>query len=355
MKYSVIKHNKNGRYRRTYDGYLDHHWLNVLDKQCEYTDNHEDADFSILPIVWEPEYEYDEKLNKIKFNNIVMLDFLEFGCGTWPDPRYYTSHSIFGYKFDMYDGFMNREVQYKSLHDNINLHLSEHVSVYFKRELSKLLDMTDISVPVLPVDFINTFNSYEPVTENEFWERGLDLLYIWGRSSQDRVKMYAKIFGEMDRYGHNMYSSEKQYEEGVIKDKRDSGILLLHKEWFERCNFMKYQSNSRCVIDLYGAGMKCFRTIESTINSISFKQDLSNLKHAYDWIDGENCIFLKNHNESNVLDVNESSNIIHHYIRGNGKDDLYQIYLKSCDINLKYRNDTYLSNYFIPNIIDNLK
>ena len=73
QKYSVIKHNKNGKYRRTYDGYLDHRWFSMLDNLCEYTENHEEADFSILPIVWEPEYEYDEQLNKIDDQIIKLI------------------------------------------------------------------------------------------------------------------------------------------------------------------------------------------------------------------------------------------------------------------------------------------
>jgi hypothetical protein len=355
MKYSVIKHNKNENYNICYDGYLEHHWFNPLNKFLEFTNNHEDADFSILPIVWEPNYEYDLNLNKIKFKNIIILDFIELGSGTWADKRYQEFYSFFGIKYQPYDGFFDRETNYLNLHNNLNLYLKDKIKIYFKRELSNLLDLSTLDTKILPADFINTYDEYTPLTEEEFWNRGLDLLYIWGRSSQDRVKLYGNILIQMDRFGHNMFTSEKQYEEELMKNKRNHAIALFHREWYERVDYMKYQSNARTVIDLYGAGMKCFRTIESTINSVSFKQDNSFLKHAYPWMDGENCIMLPNKIDSNNLDELKSCDVIWNYIRGAGKNDLYKIYLKSCETNIKYRNVKYLNDYFLNNIIKELK
>jgi hypothetical protein len=355
MKFSVIKHNKNGNYQDCYDGYLNVHWFSPLTNTLQFTRNHDEADFTILPIVWEPNYEYDTSINSINFKNLIILDFFEFGCGTWSDKRYQQFYSFFGMKHEPYDGFFEREKQFLQLHENLRNALRDKIRVYFKRELSNLLDLSQVGTKVLSADFINTYEEYTPCTEEQFWQRGLDLLYIWGRSSQDRVRFYGTLFAQMDRFGHNMYTSEKQYEEELIKNKRDNAISLFHKEWYERVEFRKYQNNSRAVIDLYGAGMKCFRTIESTINSISFKQDLSFLKHAYPWIHNENCIMFENKENSNNLDEHKACDTLWHYIRGDGKLDLYKIYLKSCETNLKYRNVTYLNDYFIPNIVSELK
>jgi hypothetical protein len=355
MKFSIIKHNKHGSYTESFDGYINAHWFGELKRHLTYTPNHEDADFSIFPIVWEPDYEYDTRLNRVNFNNIVVLDFTEFGCGTWPDIRYTTEfNSLFGVRFTPYDGLFEREPQFRVLHENMGGALRDKIRLYFKRELPIKINVCDLDIPILPADFINTYDGYTPSTEDQFWDRGMDLLYIWGRSSQDRVRLHSSIFGQMDRFGHNMYTSEKQYDEELIKNGRDNAISLFHKEWYERCDFMKYQSNSRCVIDLYGAGMKCFRTIESTINAVSFKQDMTVLSHAYPWIDGENCIMFANKQGSNTLDVSAACDTLWHYIRGEGKQDLYQIYLKSCEINLKYRNVNYIPQYVIPNIKSNL-
>lgn len=222
MKYSVLKHNKNGNYQDCYDGYLNAHWFSVLANMMEFTHNHEEADFTILPIVWEPNYEYDESINSINFKNLIILDFMEVGCGTWPDKRYQQNfYSFFGLKHEPYDGFFERDKQFLRLHENLNVVLKDKIRIYFKRELSNLLDLSNLGVKVLPADFINTYKEYTPCTEDEFWKRGLDILYIWGRSSQDRVKLYGMLFAQMDRFGHNMYSSEKQYDEELIKNKRD--------------------------------------------------------------------------------------------------------------------------------------
>lgn len=356
MKFSILKHNKNGDYQDCYDGYLNTHWFSALINMMEFTRNHSEADFTILPILWEPNYEYDETINSINFKNIVILDFLEFGCGTWNDKRYQEKfYSFFGFVHEPYNGFFEKEKQFLKLHENLRDILKDKIRIYFKRELSNLLDLTNLGVKVLPADFINTYEEYTPCTEEQFWKRGLDILYIWGRSSQDRVRLHGTLFSQMDRFGHNMYSSEKQYDEELIKNKRDNAIALFHKEWYERLDFRKYQKNSRTVIDLYGAGMKCFRTVESTIDSVSFKQDLSFLSHAYPWIHGENCIMFKNRDESNNLDEYKACDTLWHYIRGKGKKELYNIYLKNCETNLNYINVNYLNNYFIPNINSSLK
>jgi hypothetical protein len=355
VKFSVLKHNKNGSYKYSYDCYLNVHWFSTLSNTIEFTTDHEEADFTILPIIWEPNYEYDTSINSKKFKNLIILDFLEFGCGTWIDKRYQQFYSFFGLKYEPYDGFFEREKQFLELHKNLYNSLKDKIRIYFKRELSSLLDLTSLGVKILPVDFINNYDEYTPCTEEQFWQRGLDLLYIWGRSSQDRVRLHGTLFSQMDRFGHNMFSSEKQYEEELIKNKRNYAIALFHKEWHERVDFRKYQNNSRTVIDLYGAGLKCFRTVESTIDAVSFKQNLSFLLHAYPWIHNENCIMLENCKDSNSLDEFKACDVIWHYIRGEGKRDLYRLYLKSCETNLKYRDATYLKNYFVPNIISELR
>jgi hypothetical protein len=356
MKFSIIKHNKNANYKYCYDAYLNDVWFNELRRSFQLVDDHETADFSILPIVWEHNYEYDTSINDVKFKNIIILDFIEFGAGLWSDKRYQTElYCFFGFQYNSYNNFLEQNKELFNLHNNLNTHLKDKVRVYFKRELSNHLDISKIETKVLPADYTNVFDQYDLCSETDFWKRGLDVLYIWGRSSQDRVRLHGTLYSQMDRFGHAMFSSTEQYEELFIKNKGDHGIVLLNKEPFERVDFRKYQKNSRGVIDLYGAGLKCFRTIESTINSMSFKQDLSFLSHAYPWIHGENCVMFQNKEGSNNLDEYKACDTLWHYIRGPGKNDLYKIYLKSCETNLKYRNVTYLKDYFIKNIESELK
>ena len=64
---------------------------------------------------------------------------------------------------------------------------------------------------------------------------------------------------------------------------------------------------------------------------------------------------FQNKEGSNNLDEFKACDTLWHYIRGPGKNDLYKIYLKSCETNLKYRNVTYLKDYFIKNIESELK
>ena len=139
MKFSVIKHNKNGNYKDCYDGYINEHWFNCLAQSIKYTTNHEEADFTILPIVWEPNYEYDETINVINFKNLIILDFMEFGCGTWFDKRYQQNfYSFFGLKVESYDNFFDRENRYLKLHENLSNILKDKIRIYFNNLLRVL-------------------------------------------------------------------------------------------------------------------------------------------------------------------------------------------------------------------------
>ena len=360
MKFSIIKHNKNGQYdgRPVFDGYMNDHWIKPLTNTFTLVENHDEADFTILPIVWERDYEYDESLNFKNFKNIIILDFYEYGCGAWVHKSYDTSYNLFGFNhflnFD--ETFFERDQEIQKLHNGIFNHLQQSVRVYFKRELSSLLDYSSMGVKVLPADFINDIPIFDPKSEDDFWkEKTIDLLYIWGRSSTCRARLHGALWQEIDVFGHNFFDSLDQYEFEHVNDKRERSIVLLHREHYERVPYMDFQFKAKCVIDMYGAGKKCFRTIESSIDTISIKQDPSAQAHRYPWVDGENCITIPNEEDTNKLDVSKSVEKIISYIRRGQQHELYNIYVNSVATSHKYNQDIYMKDYVIPEIQNSLK
>jgi len=353
MKFSIIDHNKLGH---SVDGYTNETWVRGLKNIIEYTPNHEEADFSLLFLFYPGEkYEYNHDLDKVKFNNIIIVDYMEFDWDILYNKDYKNCYSIYGYNHTLdviKPGFWERDrvLFCKKIHDKIQNVLKPYIRLYFKREMSSYLDYTNIGVDVLPCDYLNYLKDFEILNKDDFYnKKTVDLLYIWGRSSQDRVKMHATFMLEMDRWGHNMYFSEKQFENIHLKNNNSRAIVTIQGEWFERINYMYYQNFSQCVLDMYGAGMKCFRNIESSFGAVSIKQDPSVLIHKYPWIDGVNCVTLPT-KEDNRIDIHNSFNKIWEYIRGDKRDDLYNIYLNSIETGRKYETMTYITNYLLPEI-----
>jgi hypothetical protein len=116
---------------------------------------------------------------------------------------------------------------------------------------------------------------------------------------------------------------------------------------------MALQKKSQAVIDLYGCGLKCFRNVESTRNCLSIKQDPSRLLFTYPWIDGINCITLPNLPDTNLLDHKKAFEIVYDY-RYKKHDLLYDIYVKSMEMNQLYSPKNYVPNHIMKHINENL-
>lgn len=250
---------------------------------------------------------------------------------------------FFGFKLEPYDNFKTREPEQYKLHLNIQEFLKHKVRLYFKRELPALCDTSSLGIPVLPADYTNVIKPYTINSKEEFLNRDIDLFTAFG-----------KILQEIEAFGHNMFTSEKQHDIEIINNKRKQAILLIHNEWFERTELDKYTNNTKTMLDLYGSGMKCFRNIESSSNTVSFKQDPNVLIHTYPWTDGFNCVTLPN-KQTNLLDVDASCSKILEYLRGDKQELLYDIYLNSTETNSKYEIKKYIKDHVIHNIKLHLK
>ena len=359
MKFSVIVHNKVNKNIHPdglpVDGYLKDTWINGLKRICTYTENHEEADFSLFFIYYPGvDYEYDDTLDKVKFNNIIVVDYIEFGDGITFKKDYKNCYSIYGFKHDLEKIQPNYWEVNKSfcakIHEKLQSVLKPYIRLYYKREMISDLDYSKIGVDVLPCDYINYISDFKVYNRDDFYnKKTVDLLYIWGRSGIDRVKMHGRIMYEMDKWGHSMFFTEKQFQHYHLGNNSTRTMLLFGFEGFERVDWIYYQNLSQCVLDMFGSGMKCFRNVESSFGAVSIKQDPTVLVHKYPWVDGVNCVSLPI-KEDNHIDIDNALEKIWDYIRGDKRDDLYNIYLNSIETGRKYDTMVYLTNYVLPEI-----
>jgi hypothetical protein len=141
-----------------------------------------------------------------------------------------------------------------------------------------------------------------------------------------------------------------------LESNKDNFILSVNHDWYERVStdeLMMMQRNSTVVLDLYGCGLKCFRNVECTSNSLSFKQDPSALIFTYPWVDGDNCVVLPNKDNTTDLDLDASIDILLSY-RHENRGKLYEMYLNSIKTNHLYAPKNYVPSHIMKNIIESL-
>ena len=282
---------------------------------------------------------------------IVIFDYIEYGSPSIFSNEYLHSYDILGYNssgkllkqmLDAYGQEGQKIINYFNQFSELEL-----IFCYFKRELSSVLDLSKSSFPIYAADFINyAYDVYNTSEEMEFSNRFIDLFFSWGLSSIDRPKLHGKILQNIEKFG-NISLSQKHLEHN-IKNNVKNLVFLCRSEWFERIDYKTYIPHCKSSVDLYGAGMKCFRNFESALDSVSFKQDPSLLIHAYPWINGKNCVYLPN-KSNNQLDIDMACDIIYDYTKIN-QGKLYEIYKESKITAELYVNENYTKNYIYPKI-----
>ena len=332
------------------EGFFKHTIYNLMEQTHRFVGSPEEADVVMFFYCYYNDYTFDgdmAKRIKIKGSPIVVFDYIENGSTCVHREDYLYKYQILGYKYECYDSNPLTS-EYQKMADYFT-EFQPQIKLYFKREMSSHLDFTQSPFKIIPIEYPINFDHYLDAAEEDYYKRPHDLYFNYGLSNGDRFRMHGKLLLEADRIGHNIIQTEK-LEEFFLQDSRRGNIVIFHREWMERVDFKKKNSLAKTTLDLYGAGMKCFRSTEGTIDTLAFKQNPSLLQYSYPWVDGENCIYLPV-GDNNKLDVNGSFEVIYDYLRGDKQNKLYKIYLKSTENNRLYRSQNYIPDYILKNII----
>jgi hypothetical protein len=206
---------------------------------------------------------------------------------------------------------------------------------------------------VLPLEFINDLYdlNHKIDSPDEYFNRPVLYNFLWGYSNVSRPILQGEMMKRFRDFHCDLALSYNQSKKYIFDDKKVNINIMFMQDWWERINIKelyKLQFKSKGVIDLYGAGLKCFRNMESFYNCVPFKQDPSKLLHTYEWIDGVNCVFLPTRQNSNIIDEEKSCEIL---IKYKTSLDLYNIYLESIKMSEKYHPSNYVKNHIIKNIL----
>lgn len=204
----------------------------------------------------------------------------------------------------------------------------------------------------LPAEYLNYAQHVAPQSKEEFMERPIDVCFMWGRSSESRVRLHANIFRQSSYRGYPVVS-DVAHVENELREGRRGLWVSMHTPHYDRRMFADVFAKSKIVISMAGCGQKTFRSGEIPNSIIAFPAD--NLAWSIPYENGRNCLRMSTglgvnsitHDRENV-EVAELCDML-------ARNDLYAIYRAAVEAADRLRPERYLGEYVIPAIQRNLK
>lgn len=284
---------------------------------------------SPIPIVLmarTPGYRFNEEL--LSLDKYILFEFSELGWD-WN----FTETHIWGKNTDQFPQFESEH--YKRFDDWV---VGNPPLMTFTRELLKK-DVTETNVPI---DYPSWFTVNEPVSEKEFNGRPISAFNFWGRSHEARVKLHSRMWSEAVENGFSICDNLSFLDKFLLNEdgKKIVSVHLPHYFRYDIKELLAVCNLSKTCLALPGAGVKTFRHVEASYNSVMIKWK-DDLAWSYPWEDNINCLSVYDGEE--ILTITTA----HDY------DDLYEIYKAGVANCKKYQLDLYLRDYIQP-IIKNV-
>jgi hypothetical protein len=330
-------------------GYTHHTFMNSIHKYGDliYSDL-ESADIVCVFVTFSGDDctfdEYTSELISKTNKPIIIFDYNEYG--THNGGNRINEYNLFGYQLEFNDLniYNYSSKMHRFLSDNHKL-----ITCYFKRELGTAVDLTKVPFKVYPLEFIADEYTTKVAadTKDQYYDRKCIYNFVWGFSNFSRPHLNGTFLLNMEKFNCKFALSHKQTTY-MLNESTDKFIFITNHDWRERVDLNFINSKSMMILDLYGCGLKCFRNVESSKNSLSVKQDPSQVKYTYEWKDGYNCISLPV-NDDMSLNIDKSIKTLLDY-RHDKHHLLYDMYLNSVEINKLYAPSHYVPNHLIKNI-----
>ena len=262
----------------------------------------------------------------------ILVDFVEYG---W-DYAWCRGTHLFGVNsHEHHTNFGSDE--WKKFDDFVRQHPP---LIYLKRELLK----EDANEYYRPIEYPANHRS-DAQSEEDYNSRPIEVFFDWGLSNPMRPKVHGEIWSKMNDLGYivcdNLYNVN-----GFLGNENNPRKWLTvntpHYARFPIETILQINGLSKLSVCLFGAGRKCFRTTgESPLNSVMILPE-DDMAYAYEWVDGVNCIKIKDINNI-VGEINEATK----------RSDLFSIYQNGTATCAKYEINKYISEYIEP-IVNNL-
>jgi hypothetical protein len=293
----------------------------------------DDADYVALAITYISDWEFDhEEFEKIKHKPFVVLDYIEYGHDV------YENNHFFGVNTNDYIKYFES----KNLMDLDRALSKVKIQCYFKRELSDNSIKENLNFPVYPIEYpVLNYGEFSIDTEEKYNKRPIDIFFNWGWSNPSRPELHGAFYYLAEKYKYSVVSDHAQ----ISKEKKDhpnKPIIYTsftpHHSRLHMVDLLKIQQFAKISISLNGAGIKCFRHGESSINSLMALQE-NNMEWTHKW-DQSNSIILPNKKNSHLIDSESSISIMLDLLKSKS---LYNRYINCINNNKFYHQKQYIN------------
>lgn len=284
-----------------------------------------DSKYPIVLVSWVEDYVFNEALLDIK--DYVLLCMCEYGWNyEIKDSHIWGINTGEGYGSYRGEEWLKFDNWVKNNPPKLML----------KRELLK----KDVSDKVQPIEYPCIVETVYPLqTREEFNNRLFHCVYFFGRSSEERLRLHARIWDGATKYGYSV-GDNIYYMDGFVKNEQGKKYVSMHIPHYQRHpinSILNISQHAKFGIVPFGAGKKTFRHAEIPLNTIMLTWE-EELAWSADWIDGFNCIKCKVGEEVETIEKLFYS------------DSLYDIYIEGVKTSEFYRVDNYIKNYLEPKI-----
>ena len=160
--------------------------------------------------------------------------------------------------------------------------------LYFKRELLS----KDVRKNISPIEF-PAFNPIpEPQTKEEFNKRLLQVSQIWGLSHEGRKRIHGQVWQDAGKHNYIVCDNVLNVNAFLNRETHPNKWLSAYVPWYARYEMstvLGITGTSKISTSWAGAGRKCFRHTEASVNSVMAMWD-DGIEWTYPWIDNVNCI-----------------------------------------------------------------
>ena len=266
------------------------------------------TDIPLVLVSWIGDYVFNEEL--LGLDRYILFDFVEYG---WDGTNVRK-----GVEWDKWCNFV----------------ISKPPLLSFERELPQYISKAHHK-EIKPIEYPCRNEIPQVQTKWQFNSRPIEVFFSWGLSNPMRPKLHGEIWSNMDKYGYivgdNMHSLNG-FLNNETNPRKWVTMNCPHYARYDMRNIVEVNGASKLSISLWGAGKKCFRMTESSMNSVMVMPE-DNLAYTYEWVHGGNCLKL-DHNVDFVQQINDFTK----------RDDLYEIYVNGVETCRKYHIDNYVKH-----------
>lgn len=255
-------------------------------------------------------YKFNPEL--LSLDKYLLIEYSEHGYD-W-DLRW--SHT-WGWNTSVFPHFDDEE--YKKFSDFV---YAKPPVLSFTRELLKK-DVTDLH---LPIDYPAWYAASQIQSKEEFNNRVVQAFHFWGRSHEARLRLHAEMLAGSSKYGYNISDNPYYFENFMLKEDGRKW-LTWWMPWYSRMDMkeiLHVNGLSKISIALPGAGVKTFRHVESSVNSVMLKWK-DNLAWSFPW-DSSNCIECEPGREiATIEEALQDEYLYEVYLEGTANAARYQV------------------------------